>query len=54
MISYAYQKYTLILNLLENEGYNLVRADRPNNIKRGGVCIYDKDSFSFELLPCFT
>ena len=21
-------------------GYNLIRADNPNNIKRGGVCIY--------------
>ena len=20
-------------------GYNLIRADNPNNIKRGGVCI---------------
>ena len=31
-------------NLLEIEGYNLVRADHPNNIKRGGDCIYYKDS----------
>ena len=31
-------------NLLEIERYNLVRADHPNNIKRGGVCIYYKDS----------
>ena len=26
--------------LLEIDGYILVRADHPNNIKRGGVCIY--------------
>ena len=25
---------------LEVPGYTLVRADNPNNIKRGGVCIY--------------
>ena len=26
-------------NLIEIEGHNLVRADYPDNIKRGGVCI---------------
>ena len=31
-------------NLLEIEGYNLVRADNLNNVKRGGVCIYYKES----------
>ena len=30
--------------LLEIDGYNLVRADHPNNIKRAGVCIYSKES----------
>ena len=24
------------------EGYNLIRADHPDNIKRGGVCLYFK------------
>ena len=33
--------------LLEIDGYNLVGADHPNNMKRGGVCIYYKES-----LPC--
>ena len=28
------------------DGYNLVPVEHANNIKRGGVCIYDK-----ELLP---
>ena len=27
-------------NLPEINGCNLVRADHPDNIKRGGVCIY--------------
>ena len=31
-------------NVLDIEGYRLVRADHPNNIKRGGVCIYYKES----------
>ena len=29
--------------LLKIDGYILVRADHPNNIKRGGVCIYCKE-----------
>ena len=29
-----------ILNL---QGYNLIRADHPDNTKRGGVCIYYKE-----------
>ena len=29
---------------LELEGYKLVRADHPNNVKGGGVCIYYKES----------
>ena len=31
-------------NLTDIRGYNLVRADHPDNIKRGGVCIYYKES----------
>ena len=46
MTLYAYQKHinsTISDSLLEIDGYNLVRADHPNNIKRGGVCIYCKE-----------
>ena len=25
------------------DGYNLIRADHPNDSKRGGVCIYYKE-----------
>ena len=28
------------------EGYNLIRADHPDNIKRGGVCLYFKKSLA--------
>ena len=44
--SETYLDSTIPDSLLEIDGYNLVRADHPNNIKRGGVCIYYK-----ELLP---
>ena len=46
MTLYASQKHinsTISDSLLEIDGYNLVRADHPNNIKRGGVCIYYKE-----------
>ena len=29
---------------IQINGYSLLRADHPNNIKRGGVCIYFKES----------
>ena len=31
---------------LNLDGYNLVRSDHPNNVKRGGVCVYIKNSLS--------
>ena len=37
-------------NLLEIDGYILVRADHPNNIKRGGVCIYYKESLPIRVI----
>ena len=46
MISYAYQKHLdspIPDSLLEIDGYNLIRSDHPNNIKRGGVYIYFKE-----------
>ena len=32
------------------EGYNLVCADHPNNVKRGGICIYYKQSLPVKLI----
>ena len=29
---------------IQTNGYSLLRADHPNDIKRGGVCIYFKES----------
>ena len=37
-------------NLLEIEGYRLVRSDHPNDIKRGGVCIYYKESLPVRVI----
>ena len=35
---------------LEIAGYTLIRADHPSNTRRGGVCIYYKNSIAFKLL----
>ena len=37
-------------SLLEIDGYNLIHADHPDNIKRGGVCIYYKESLPVRVL----
>ena len=36
--------------LREIDGYKLVRADHPDDIKRGGVCIYYKESLSIRVI----
>ena len=33
------------------KGYKLVRADNPNNIKRGGVCAYFRESLPVRVMP---
>ena len=32
------------------KGYNLIRSDHPNNTKRGGACIYYKESLAVHLV----
>ena len=32
------------------DGYKVIRADHPSNTKRGGVCIYYKESLSVQAL----
>ena len=49
-LSETYLDSTTPDNLLEIDGYNLVRADHPDNIKRGGVCIYYKVSFPIRVI----
>ena len=41
---------TYLNSLLEIDGYVLVRADHPNNIKRDGVCIYCKESLPVRVI----
>ena len=42
-------------NLIDIRGYKLVCADHPDNIKRGGVCIYYEESLPVRVisLPYF-
>ena len=32
------------------QGYTLIRADHPSNVKRGGVCVYYKNYLPLKLL----
>ena len=34
--------FPVFFSSLKIDGYDLVRADHPNNTKRGGVCVYYK------------
>ena len=49
-LSETYLDSTTPDSLLEIDGYNLVRADHPNTIKRGGVCIYYKESLPVRVI----
>ena len=42
----TYLDYSIPNNLIGVKEYNLVCADHPNSIKRGGVCIY------YRVSPC--
>ena len=45
-LSETYLDSSIPDNLIDIKGYNSVRADHPDNIKRGGVCIYYKEYLS--------
>ena len=38
---------------LEIPGYDLIRADHPSNSKRGGVCVYYRNSLPLKILDIF-
>ena len=40
-------------NILEIPGYDLIRADRSSNSKRGGVCVYYGNSLPLKTLDIF-
>ena len=35
---------------LEIPGYNIIRKDDPPNTKRGGVCVYYKNTLPFKII----
>ena len=37
-------------NSLQIESCNLIRADHPNDVKRGGVCIYYRESLPVRII----
>ena len=47
--TYLNSDISLVDKNLEIVGYTLIRTDHPSNTKRGGVCIYYKDSLVFRL-----
>ena len=49
-LSETYLDSTTLDNLLKIDGFNLVRADHPNNINRGRVCIYYKESLPVRVI----
>ena len=49
-LSEAYLDSSTPDGLLEIDGYNLVRADHANNIKRGGVYLYFKESLPVRVI----
>ena len=42
----TYEDKDLTLN-----GYSLLRADHPDNVKRGEVCIYYKETLALKMIP---
>lgn len=42
--------YRLIIEKIQLDGYNLIRADHPINTTRGGACIYYKNLLGIKVL----
>ena len=54
-ISYAYETYLDVSVMHNNEnlqldGYSLIRSDHPSYSKRGGVCLYYKESLGVKII----
>ena len=51
MISYVYLKFILTPPLhITMRTYSLIRSDHPSNSKRGGVCLYYKESLDVKII----
>ena len=48
-LSQTYLDSSIPDNLIDIKGYNLVRADHLDNIKRGGVCVHYKESLTVRI-----
>ena len=48
--SFLDSSFSLQDSALNLKGYKLARADHPNNVKRGGVCIYSKEILPIKFL----
>ena len=46
----TYLDSTVYINNLSVNGYNLLRADHPDNVKRGGVCLYYRGNLTLQLV----
>ena len=49
-LSETYLDSSIPNTLIDIEGYNLVRADHPTDTKRGGVCVYYKESLPVRII----
>ena len=49
MFAYLNASFSNDDDSLEVPGYNLFRADHPSNTKRGGVCIYYRNSLPLKI-----
>ena len=49
-ISQTFLNNTYKDNDLNSNGYSLLRADHPSNAKRGGVCIYHKETLALKVM----
>ena len=49
-LSETYLDSSIPDNLIDIEGYKLIRADHPDNIKKEGVCIYYKESLPVQVI----
>ena len=55
MMLFVYQKHSLnsLVSLddhnLSIQGYSLIRTDHPDDVKRGGVCLYFKENSTLKV-----
>ena len=55
-ISETYIDFSVTQNSeeIQLDGYSLVRSDRPGNSKKGGACLYYKESLGVKIIINFT